>query len=151
MYICNTIKSITYKEINKHVICKLCSMQLQKEVKSNSSCKKVCGPQECCCEKNMCLPPSTIHLWTNVQKQDIMTYLHSYVYVLAKLQLHILITYRVTALQSSNNRTIDLYCQYSENKIAGTYKNGSNLQTNWGTELHFLPLHSPWTGEWSTG
>jgi len=29
-------------------------MQLQKEVKSNPkqpSCKKVCGPQECCCEK----------------------------------------------------------------------------------------------------
>ena len=33
----------------------------------------------------------------------------TYVYVLAKFQLHILITYRVTALQSGDNRKIDLY------------------------------------------
>jgi len=26
-------------------------MQLQEEVKSNPAVKKVCGPQECCCEK----------------------------------------------------------------------------------------------------
>ena len=35
--------------INKHVICQLHSMQLQKEEKSNlkqPNCKKVCGPQE---------------------------------------------------------------------------------------------------------
>ena len=40
---------------NKLVICQLHSMQLQKELKSNPkqpSCKKVCSPQECCCEKS---------------------------------------------------------------------------------------------------
>jgi len=40
---------------NKHVICKLHSMQLQKEVKSNPkqprSKKSVHPAQECCCEK----------------------------------------------------------------------------------------------------
>ena len=58
-------------------------------------------------------------------------------YLLAKFQLHILITYRVTVLQSSNNRTIDLYSEYRGNKISGAYKNGCNLQTNWSTELLF--------------
>ena len=38
-------------------------------------------------------------------------------YLLAKFQLHILITYGVTALQSSNNRTIDLYSEYRGNKL----------------------------------
>ena len=39
---------------NKHVICQLYNMKLQKEVKSNPkqpSCKKSGWPQECCCEK----------------------------------------------------------------------------------------------------
>ena len=36
---------------NKHVICLHHSMQLQKELKSNPTIKKVCGLQECCCEK----------------------------------------------------------------------------------------------------
>jgi len=39
---------------NKHVFCQLHSVQLQKEVKSNPkqpSYKKVCGPQDCYCEK----------------------------------------------------------------------------------------------------
>jgi len=39
------------------------------------------------------------------------------VYLLAKFQLHILITYGVTALQSSNNRIIDLYSKYWRNKL----------------------------------
>ena len=38
-------------------------------------------------------------------------------YLLAKFQLHILITYGVTALQSCNNRTIDLYSEYWGNKL----------------------------------
>ena len=38
-------------------------------------------------------------------------------YLPAKFQLHILITYGVTALQSSKNRTIDLYSKYKGNKI----------------------------------
>ena len=35
-------------------ICQLHSMHLEREMKDNQlqpSCKKVCGPQECCCEK----------------------------------------------------------------------------------------------------
>ena len=43
-------------------------------------------------------------------------------YQLAKLQLHILITYRVTALQSSDNRTIDLYSEYRGNKLQALTK-----------------------------
>jgi len=41
---------------------------------------------------------------------------------MAKVQLHILITYGVTALQSSNNRTIDLYSEYSGNKLQALTK-----------------------------
>ena len=54
MCTCNTIKSFAGTNNNKHAICQLHSMQLQKEVESNPkqpSCKKVCGPQKCCCEK----------------------------------------------------------------------------------------------------
>jgi len=36
---------------------------------------------------------------------------------MAKFQLHILKTYGVTALQSSNNRTINLYSKYRGNKL----------------------------------
>ena len=36
---------------------------------------------------------------------------------LAKFQLHILITYGVTALQSCKNRTIDLYSEYWGNRL----------------------------------
>ena len=43
--------------------------------------------------------------------------LHSEMYLLAKFQVHVLITQEVTALQSSNNRTIDLYCEYRGNKL----------------------------------
>jgi len=43
-------------------------------------------------------------------------------YLLAKFQLHILITYGVTALQSSNNRTIDLYSEYGGNKLQALIK-----------------------------
>jgi len=58
------------------------------------------------------------------------------VYLLTKFQLHILITYGVIALQSSNNRTIDCTASIGET-ITGAYKNGRNLQTDWGTELQF--------------
>jgi len=44
------------------------------------------------------------------------------VYLLAKFQLHILITYRVTALQTSNNRIIDLYSEYRGNKLQALTK-----------------------------
>jgi len=67
-------------------------------------------------------------MWPDMWKQDIITYLsnscllniytlHSYVYLLAKFQIHILITYGVIALQSSNNRIIDLYSEYRGNKL----------------------------------
>ena len=39
---------------NKHVICQLYNMKIQKEVKSSlnsPAVKEVCGPQECCCEE----------------------------------------------------------------------------------------------------
>jgi len=38
-------------------------------------------------------------------------------YVLAKFQLHILKAFKVTALQSSNNRKIDLYSRYRKIKL----------------------------------
>ena len=41
----------------------------------------------------------------------------SQVYCLAKFQPHIPLTFGVTALQSSNNRKIDLYSKYCENKL----------------------------------
>ena len=53
----NNIKILPIKNKtnnNKHVICQLFNMKLQKEEKSNSkqsSCKKSVLPQECCCEK----------------------------------------------------------------------------------------------------
>jgi len=70
---------------------------------------------------------NNLHMWLDLRKQDIISYLsnscllnmynlHSWVYLLVKFQLHVLITYRVTALQSSNNRTIDLYSEYRGNK-----------------------------------
>ena len=43
-------------------------------------------------------------------------------YPLAKFQLHMPITLRVTALQSSNNRKIDLYRKYRENKLQALTK-----------------------------
>ena len=58
MHVHNNITLLrTYKQKtnnNKYVICQLYNMKLQKEVKTNPkqpSCKKVCSPQECCCEK----------------------------------------------------------------------------------------------------
>jgi len=44
------------------------------------------------------------------------------VYLLAKFQLHILITYGVTALQSNSNRTINLYSKYRGNKLQALTK-----------------------------
>jgi len=47
------------------------------------------------------------------------------VYLLEKFRLHILITYRVAALQSSHNRTINLYNEYrlqALTKMVVTYK-----------------------------
>ena len=38
-------------------------------------------------------------------------------YVLAKFQLHILKAFKITTLQSSSNRKIDLYSKYRENKL----------------------------------
>ena len=46
----------------------------------------------------------------------------SQVYPLAKFQLHMLLTLGVTALQSSNNRKIDLYSRYRENKLQALTK-----------------------------
>jgi len=40
-----------------------------------------------------------------------------FLYLLAKFQLHIPITYGVTSLQSSNSRTIDLYSRSRGNKL----------------------------------
>ena len=65
---------------------------------------------------------------TESAKQDIIAYLLkswllniynllSQVYLLAKFQLHMPIALGVTALQSSNNRKIDMYSKYKENKL----------------------------------
>ena len=43
-------------------------------------------------------------------------------YLLEKFQLHILISYGFKALQRSNNRTIDLYNEYRENKFQALTK-----------------------------
>ena len=43
-------------------------------------------------------------------------------YPLAKFQLHTPLTLGVTALQSTNNRKIDLYSKYRENKIQALTK-----------------------------
>ena len=48
--------------------------------------------------------------------------LHSQVCLLAKFQPHMPITFGVTALQSSNNRKIDLYSKYRENKLQALTK-----------------------------
>ena len=65
MHVHNHIKTFytaTYKEKinnNKHVICQLYDMKLQKEVKPNPkqpSFKKSVQPQECCCEKRCEFP-----------------------------------------------------------------------------------------------
>jgi len=48
--------------------------------------------------------------------------LHSQVYSLARLQLHIPITLGVTALWSSSNRKINLYSRYWENKLQALTK-----------------------------
>jgi len=61
MHVHNKIKTFhtaTYKERtnnNKHVICQLYSIKIQKQVESNPkqpSCKKGCGSLECCCEQS---------------------------------------------------------------------------------------------------
>ena len=56
----------------------------------------------------------------------------SQVYPLAKFQVHMPNTLGVTALQSSNNRKIDLYSKYRENKLQALtrLKNGCNLPTD---------------------
>ena len=43
-------------------------------------------------------------------------------YVLAKFQLCILKDFKVTVLQSSSNRKIDLYSKYRENKLQALTK-----------------------------
>ena len=43
-------------------------------------------------------------------------------YLLTKFQLHILVTYGVIALQSRNNRIIDLYSEYRGNKLQALTK-----------------------------
>ena len=43
-------------------------------------------------------------------------------YLLAKFQLSILKAFDVTAVQSSNNRKIDLYSKYWENKLQALTK-----------------------------
>ena len=48
--------------------------------------------------------------------------LHSQVYPLAKFQPHMPITLGVTALQSGNNRKIDLYSKYGENILQAPTK-----------------------------
>ena len=46
----------------------------------------------------------------------------SQVYSLSKFQPHLPITFRAIALQSSNNRKIDLYSKYRENKLHALIK-----------------------------
>ena len=48
--------------------------------------------------------------------------LRSQVYLLAKFQPHMPITSGVTVLQSSNNKKIDLYSKYKENKLQALTK-----------------------------
>ena len=54
--------------------------------------------------------------------------LPSQAYPPAKFQLHLLITLGVTALQSSNNRKIDLYSKYRENKLQALTKTAVTYQ-----------------------
>ena len=72
-------------------------------------------------------------IWPDLWKQDTIAYfsnscllniynLRSQVYPLAKFQLHMLITFGVTALQSSNNRKINMYSKYRENKLQALTK-----------------------------
>ena len=67
----------------------------------------------------------------------------SQVYALAKFQPHMATTFGVTALQSSNNRKIDLYSKYWENKLhvltktAVTYKYNAVQSCN----LHHFVRH----------
>ena len=67
----------------------------------------------------------------------------SQVYALAKFQLHMATTFGVTALQSSNNKKIDLYSKYWENKLhvltktAVTYKYNAVQSCN----LHHCVRH----------
>ena len=49
-------------------------------------------------------------------------YLHSQVYSLARSQLRMPITLRVTALWNSSNRKINLYARYWENKLQALTK-----------------------------
>ena len=76
---------------------------------------------------------------TDLRKQDIIAYfsnccllnvyaLLSQVCPLAKFQLHMPMTFGVTALQSSNNRKIDLYSKYRENKLPALSKMVVNYQ-----------------------
>ena len=69
----------------------------------------------------------TYELWSDLWKPDIIKhffqillhfyYLHTQLCVLAKFQLHILKAFKVTVLQSSSNRKIDLYSKYRKNKL----------------------------------
>ena len=43
--------------------------------------------------------------------------LHTQMYVVAKFQLHIPRSFKVTTLQDSSNRKINLYSKYQENKL----------------------------------
>ena len=68
------------------------------------------------------------HLWPDLRKPDIIAHfsnsillyfynLHTQLYMLAKFQLRILKASEVTALQSSNNRKIDLWSKHRENEL----------------------------------
>ena len=67
----------------------------------------------------------------------------SQVYTLAKYQPHMATTFGVTAIQSSNNRKIDLYSKYWESKLhaltktAVTYKYNAVQSCN----LHHCIFH----------
>ena len=65
--------------------------------------------------------PGTIAHFPNSCLLNIYNLL-SQVYPLEKFQPHMPITLGVTALQSSNNRKIDLYRKYRENKIQAPTK-----------------------------
>ena len=86
-----------------------------------------------------------------MQKPDIITHfkltfniynLHGQVYALAKFQLHMPRTFRVIVLQSSNNRTIDLYKKYRENILPALAKTIVTHKQCY-TELELLPSCSP--------
>ena len=72
-------------------------------------------------------------MWPDLQKPDIYSAfsnsfllhfynLHTQIYVLVKFQFCILKSFKVTALQSSSDRKIDLYSKYRKNKLQALTK-----------------------------